>query len=107
MSEATMNIAKVVGSGQAIASSDPEPASLMERFLGKDPSAARELYRQFAPRIYGLGKAMLGSDAQAEELVQDTFVSLWRKAAGFDPAKGSLDRWVLLIALASVRRPRT
>jgi DNA-directed RNA polymerase specialized sigma24 family protein len=101
-----METAMLPGSGQTIASSDPEPATLMERFLGKDPSAAQELYRRFAPRIYAMGKAMLGSEEQAEELVQDTFVNLWRQAASFDPAQGSLDRWVLVTALRSVRRPR-
>ena len=75
----------------------------MERYLGKDARAAQELYRRFAPRIYGMGKAMLGNEAQAQELVQDTFVNLWRTAAGFDPARGSLDRWVLLTAFRSVR----
>ncbi len=41
---------------------------------------------------------MLGNAAQAEDLVQDTFVKVWRTAASFDPARGSIDTWVLLIA---------
>ena len=86
--------------------SEPDPARLTERFLAKDPWAARELYRRFAPRIFSLGKAMLGSRARAEDLVQDTLVELWRTAATFDPARGSLDDWVLLTALRSVRRLR-
>jgi DNA-directed RNA polymerase specialized sigma24 family protein len=53
-----------------------------------------------------MGKAMLGSEAQAQELVQDTFVNLWRTAAWFDPARSSLDQWVLLTAFRSVRRAR-
>jgi RNA polymerase sigma-70 factor (ECF subfamily) len=104
--QAMMDTAMSAGSREPADVSDPHPAGLMERFLDKDPRAAKELYRRFAPRIYGMGKAMLGSDAYAQELVQDTFVDLWRTAAGFDPARSSLDQWVLLAAFRSVRRAR-
>jgi len=71
---------------------------LMRAFARRDPTAATELYDHFAPRIFGLGMVMLGEPAQAEDLVQDTFVKLWRNAAHYDPGRGSLDTWVLLIA---------
>ena len=90
----------------AVGPTDPDDARLVRRFEGRDPSAAGELYRRFAPRIFGLATAMLGSGAEAEEFVQDTFVDLWRKAGGFDPGRSSLDEWVLRIALGSVLRRR-
>jgi RNA polymerase sigma-70 factor (ECF subfamily) len=71
---------------------------LVRAFARKDSGAAEELYARFAPRIYGLGMVMLGNPAQAEDLVQDTFVKLWRNAAAYDPGRGSVDTWVLLIA---------
>jgi RNA polymerase sigma-70 factor (ECF subfamily) len=71
---------------------------LMRAFARKDPGAANELYDRFAPRVYGLGMVMLGNTSQAEDLVQDTFVKLWRNANSYDPSRGSLDTWVLLIA---------
>ncbi|TMK85542.1 MAG: sigma-70 family RNA polymerase sigma factor [Actinobacteria bacterium] len=71
---------------------------LMRDFLRKDPSAAEEMYERFAPRVFGLGLVMLGNSTQAEDLVQDTFVKVWRSAASYDGARGSLDTWVLLIA---------
>src|SRR5438132_2305269 len=61
-------------------------------------AAAGELYKRFAPRVYGLGIVMLGNPAQAEDLVQDTFVKVWRKADSYEATRGSLDTWVLLIA---------
>jgi RNA polymerase sigma-70 factor, ECF subfamily len=73
-------------------------AELMRAFAGRDPRAADELYARFAPRVYGLGMVMLGSPAQAEDLVQDTFVKVWRNAHAYDPSRGSVDTWVLLIA---------
>jgi RNA polymerase sigma-70 factor (ECF subfamily) len=81
---------------------------LMRAFARRDATAADELYRRFAGRIYGLGIVMLGSDAQAQDLVQDTFVKLWRSAERYDRSRGGLDTWVLLIArslaIDSIRR---
>lgn len=73
-------------------------AALMRAFAGREPAAAGALYQRFAPRIYGLGKVMLGGDAAAQDLVQDTFVKLWRNAERYDAARGRLDTWVLLVA---------
>jgi RNA polymerase sigma-70 factor (ECF subfamily) len=77
------------------ASSD---AALMRAFASREPAAAAELYERFASRVYGLGIVMLGGDAAAQDLVQDTFVKLWRSADRYDPRRGKLETWVLLVA---------
>jgi RNA polymerase sigma-70 factor (ECF subfamily) len=71
---------------------------LMRSFAARDAGAADSLYARFAGRIYGLGLVMLGSDAAAQDLVQDTFVKLWRSAERYDRSRGRLDTWVLLMA---------
>jgi RNA polymerase sigma factor (sigma-70 family) len=71
---------------------------LMRSFAARDSGAADTLYRRFAGRIYGLGLVMLGSDAAAQDLVQDTFVKLWRSADRYDRSRGKLETWVLLMA---------
>jgi RNA polymerase sigma-70 factor (ECF subfamily) len=73
-------------------------APIMRAFSRGESEAAEELYDRYAPRIYGLGMVMLGSDAAAQDLVQDTFVKLWRSAERYDPQRGKLDTWVLLVA---------
>jgi RNA polymerase sigma factor (sigma-70 family) len=70
----------------------------MRSFAARDPGAADTLYRRFAGRIYGLGLVMLGNDAAAQDLVQDTFVKLWRSADRYDRSRGKLETWVLLMA---------
>ena len=70
----------------------------MRAFAGRDPRAASELFGRFASRIYGLGIVMLGNEAAAQDLVQDTFVKLWRNADRYDTARGKLETWVLLVA---------
>ena len=73
-------------------------AALMRAFAGCERGAAEELYSRFASRVYGLGIVMLGGDAAAQDLVQDTFVKLWRNAERYDTTRGRLETWVLLIA---------
>ena len=78
-----------------------EPGSdnvLMQRFAQRDLLAADALYARFSSRIYGLGIVMLGSDPAAQDLVQDTFVKIWRIADRYDSSRGKLETWVLLVA---------
>ena len=70
----------------------------MRAFAAGDRSAAGRLYDAYSSRIYGLGLVMLGNESQAEDLVQDTFVKVWRNATRYDAARGSLDTWILLTA---------
>ena len=75
-----------------------DDAALVRAFSRREQGAAEELYERFASRVYGLGIVMLGSDAAAQDLVQDTFVKLWRTADRYDTTRGRLETWVLLIA---------
>jgi RNA polymerase sigma-70 factor (ECF subfamily) len=81
---------------------DPMPreadASLMAALMRKEPAAADALYTRYASRIYGLGLVLLKNKADAEDLVQDTFLKVWRTGSAFDPQRGSLDVWILLNA---------
>ena len=80
-------------------SREPESdAALMRAFAAREARAADVLYGRFASRIYGLGIVMLGIDAAAQDLVQDTFVKLWRSADRYDTTRGKLETWVLLVA---------
>jgi RNA polymerase sigma-70 factor (ECF subfamily) len=86
----------------------PPDQALMRAFATGERSAGERLYGRYASRIYGLGLVMLGNEAAAQDLVQDSFVKLLRSADRYDPARGSLDTWVLLVArslaLDSLRR---
>jgi RNA polymerase sigma-70 factor (ECF subfamily) len=87
---------------------DEPDAVLMAAFAAHDERAAAVLYDRFASRIYGLGIVMLGNDQAAQDLVQDTFVKVWRSAKRFDPSRGRLETWVLLVgrslAIDALRR---
>jgi RNA polymerase sigma-70 factor (ECF subfamily) len=84
--------------GDEMARATESDAGLMASFLRKEPDAARQLYDRFASRIYGLGLFFFRNGTDAEDLVQDTFLRIWRTGSAFDPVRGSLDTWILLSA---------
>lgn len=65
---------------------------------GHPPDALDRLYHAYAGRVFGLGLRVLGDRALAEELVQETFVRLWRTAGTFDPDRGTVGAFVLTMA---------
>jgi len=71
---------------------------LVRRLISGDEEAVRILYGRFGGAVYGLGLRLLGSPEAAQELTQDTFVAAWRKAAQYDPARGRLSTWLMVIA---------
>jgi RNA polymerase sigma-70 factor (ECF subfamily) len=91
----------------ATAAADPDVA-LMLRFQGGDESAFRELFQKFGPRILHYARRLVGSEARAEELVQDVFVQMYRFRHRYRP-ESRLATWVYKIAtnvcLNELRRP--
>lgn len=76
-----------------------EEATLVARLAaGEHEQPMRALYGRYGPRLYGLGRSLLGDIGLAEELVQETFVRLWRSAGRFDPALGSVRTFIFTIA---------
>lgn len=65
---------------------------------GDRDEALVELYGRYARRVYGLGVRLLGDRGLAEELVQETFLRLWRSAPRFDPARSSVRTFVFTLA---------
>jgi len=59
-----------------------------------DDGALSTLYDRYGGMVYAMGLRLLGDRSLAEDLVQDVFVSVWRKAATFDPAKASFTTWI-------------
>jgi RNA polymerase sigma-70 factor (ECF subfamily) len=55
-------------------------------------------YAQYASTVLALLTKMLGSRAEAEEILQEVFVELWRRAPQYDSARGSVVAWVVTVA---------
>lgn len=73
-------------------------AELIQRLAAGDEGALEALYRALGRNVFALALRMTGSREDAEELVQDTFVTVHAVADRFDPARGSARAWVYAIA---------
>lgn len=76
----------------------PDPLDQLLVLTGSaDEEAFARLYDVFAHRAYGLALRVIGDPHQAQEVIQDVFLEVWRKAARFDPRRGSATGWMLTI----------
>ncbi len=72
--------------------------SLEQRLKGGDERALGELFDLAAPWILGLAFRILQDEDEAEEVVGDVFVQLWRRVDQHDAGRGPLMPWILSIA---------
>jgi RNA polymerase sigma-70 factor (ECF subfamily) len=73
-------------------------ASLIDRLRGGDAVALEELMERFAPRVHRLAFGITRSEADAEEVVQDVFLRLFRKIDAFE-GRSALGTWIYRIAV--------
>jgi RNA polymerase sigma-70 factor (ECF subfamily) len=71
---------------------------LIRRILHGDEGALGILYDRYGGRVYSVAKHILQDTGAAEEVLQDIFHQLWRVAANFDSARGTLASWLLVMA---------
>ncbi len=64
----------------------------------RDRDAFAQLFDYFAPRLKGVIMRNGSTDSQAEDIVQDVMLTVWRKAHLFDPARAQVSAWVYQIA---------
>lgn len=64
----------------------------------RDRASFMRIYDFFAPRLRRYLRNLGVAEHLAEELVQDALLTLWRKAALFDPARASLSTWLFRIS---------
>ncbi len=64
----------------------------------QDKEAFRSLFDYFAPRIRAFVYRQGTDPETSEEIVQETFVNIWKKARLFDPAKAAASTWVFAVA---------
>jgi len=76
-----------------------DPASLLRAIAEhQDRDAFVALFRMFAPKVksYLIGQG--ATTAQADDLIQDVMLTVWNKAAQFDPRRSSPTTWIFTIA---------
>lgn len=64
----------------------------------RDPNEFRTAYRTLMPLARSNAERVLRDEAAAEDVAQEVFVHLWRKPRSYDPSRGSLARYVSMVA---------
>ncbi len=70
---------------------------LMELVQDGEVRAFEVIFDRHASAAFSLAYRMCGRPVMAEDIVQESFVSLWRSSAAYDPARGSVRTWVLSV----------
>ncbi|MGI8841016.1 MAG: sigma-70 family RNA polymerase sigma factor [Caulobacteraceae bacterium] len=63
-----------------------------------DRAAFATLFGHFAPRVKSYLLRMGAAPESAEELAQETLLTVWRRAAAFDPGRAAASTWIFTIA---------
>lgn len=64
----------------------------------RDIVAYERIFKYFAPRVKSYMMKLTADGQLAEELMQETMITVWHKADRFDPVKGALSTWIFTIA---------
>jgi RNA polymerase sigma-70 factor, ECF subfamily len=83
-------------------------SALVEHMMAGDESALAALYDRYSGMLFAMLLRVLRDRHAAEEVLQDLFLQLWRRAGSFDAKRGSLPAWLMVIgrnrAISRLRR---
>ncbi|MGY3231426.1 RNA polymerase sigma factor (sigma-70 family) [Luteibacter sp. HA06] len=71
---------------------------LLQRTADEDQRAFEELYRRTSSRLFGVCVRLMGDRDEAEEILQEAFVTVWKRARSFDAKLSSALTWLVTVA---------
>ena len=77
-------------------SSETNDAALLIRISGGDHVALAALYDRYGEVLLALAQHILGPSSEADELLHDVFLEVWRQAALYQPQRGTVRSWLVL-----------
>jgi RNA polymerase sigma-70 factor (ECF subfamily) len=72
-------------------------AAAIRRVAGGDRAALRLVYDATAAKLFGVCLRILKDRSEAEDVLQDVYLNIWRKAAAFDETRASPITWLVAI----------
>ena len=82
-----------------VSSRDPNDVDqLLGRIALGDSTAFERLYDELGASVYGIARRVLRDSTRAEDVAQEVFLDVWRKAPSFDERRGSAKSWIMTIA---------
>jgi RNA polymerase sigma-70 factor, ECF subfamily len=73
-------------------------AAALARVASGDRAALRLVYQDTCAKLFGVCLRILNDRSEAEDVLQEVYVAVWRKAATFDAARASPITWLVAIA---------
>lgn len=70
----------------------------LARIPAGDRAALQTVYRLTAAKLFGVCMRILGERSEAEDVLQEVYLSVWRKAADFDAKRASPMTWLIAVA---------
>ncbi|MGH9221623.1 MAG: sigma-70 family RNA polymerase sigma factor [Vicinamibacterales bacterium] len=70
---------------------------MLRRIAAGESAALGELYDRYGSQSYGLALRIVGNAGDAEEIVQDVFLHVWRQSERYDPARATPIGWILML----------
>jgi RNA polymerase sigma-70 factor (ECF subfamily) len=80
-------------------------AGLLDQARRGDEAAIRQLVRQLNPRLFRVARGIVASDAEAEEVVQETYLVAFTRLAEFE-GRARFATWITRIAINNARMQR-
>lgn len=77
---------------------DDADGELMRRLSGGDEAAFSNFYRRFAPGLFSMIYQVLQDQKESEDVLQEAFLQMWKKAASYDASRSSLFTWAVMIS---------
>ena len=71
---------------------------LLQQSGRSDQKAFAELYKRTSSKLFGVCLRMLRDRGEAEEVLQETYVTVWRRASSFDASKASAITWLVTLS---------
>ena len=87
------------------ASTDLTDEALMARIREDDKEALALLFRRYVGLVRSVGRRIIRNDAEAEDLVQEVFLYLYRKRTVYDSSKSSARSWIVQMAYRPPEEP--
>lgn len=72
--------------------------AVMARVAAGDRAALRQLYQATSAKLFGVALRILSDREEAEDVLQEVYVTVWRRADRYDGARASVMTWVSTIA---------
>jgi RNA polymerase sigma-70 factor (ECF subfamily) len=76
----------------------PDDSVLVAAIASGDSHALELIYERYSRGVYSLAVRLLSDSPAAEEVVQETFLKLWRQPSAYQPSRGRLLPWLLGVA---------